>query len=196
MLSRKIEAYKCKLVEVEEKYFENIISWRNDPSINKYLNQPFKLTFKLQKKWYDNYIKDDTQMLYVIINENEEPVGTVGYTNIDYIGRTAVTGRFILDHKYRGTDIILNYSVALAEEAYKNFDYIYSHIIADNVRAIRTNIKNGARLNNNPKYPELCSNDKYIMNEYVSTKEDFYNSSNYKLFIKLREIEERKLKQN
>ncbi len=191
MLSRTIEAYKCKLVEIEEKYFESIISWRNDPSINKYLNQPFKLTLELQRKWYENYIKDDTQILYVILNENDEAVGTTGYTNIDYFGRTAVTGRFIIDHNYRSTDIILNYSVALAEEAYKNFDYIYSHIIVDNVRAIRTNIKNGARLNDNPKYPELCTNDKFIMNEYVSIKEDFYNSSNYKLYLKLREIDKR-----
>ncbi len=191
MLSKIIRGHKCKLVEIEEKYFVDVINWRNTPSINKYLNQSFKLTLELQRKWYENYLKDGTQILYIILDENDNPVGTTGYTNIDYINRCAVGGRLIIDDKYRGTEITLYYTVALAKEAYKYFDYIYCHIVSDNVKAIRLNIKNGSILNVNPRYKELCTNSSYTMNEYISSKEDFYDSENYKLYTKLKRIEEK-----
>ena len=188
MLSKTIIGHKCKLVEIEEKYFEHVINWRNDSDINKYLNQPYKLTLDLQKKWYESYLNDNTQILYIILDEFDIPVGTTGFTHIDYENRCAISGRLIIDKKYRGTEIVLNYYIALAEEAFKYFDYIYGHVVVNNDRANRLNLKSGYKLSTSIKYPELCKNDRFVIEEYVSTKVDFYNSYNYKLYKKLKRL--------
>lgn len=44
-----LEGKYVRLEEISPKYFEKVIEWRNNPELNKFLNQPFKLTLKLEK---------------------------------------------------------------------------------------------------------------------------------------------------
>ena len=48
-----LEGKFVRLEEISPKYFSKVIEWRNNPENNKFLNQPFKLTMELQKKWYE-----------------------------------------------------------------------------------------------------------------------------------------------
>ena len=70
--------------EVQPLYFDKIIEWRNNPEFNKFLNQPYKLTMELQKKWYKKYLNDFTQGLFVVIDKRtNKAFATIGYTNFD-----------------------------------------------------------------------------------------------------------------
>lgn len=73
------------LKEIEPEYFDFIIKWRNDEKLNKYINQPFKLTKELEMNWYaKHYLNDNTQMLYVMIDKEKNiPFGTIGYVEYD-----------------------------------------------------------------------------------------------------------------
>ena len=49
------------LKEIQPEFFKYIIEWRNNPELNKFLNQPFKLTMELEKQWYEEkYLNDMT----------------------------------------------------------------------------------------------------------------------------------------
>ena len=73
-----------KLREVTPAYFPYIISWRNDPANNRYLNQPYRLDMEKQRAWYEHYMADDTQGLLVVVDkENDTPFATMMRSGID-----------------------------------------------------------------------------------------------------------------
>lgn len=49
MCSIRLDAKYVYLEEVNSKYFQCIVDWRNNPENNRYLNQPYKLTIEKQK---------------------------------------------------------------------------------------------------------------------------------------------------
>ena len=42
-----------RMKEMDEEDFDEVIAWRNNPEVNRYLNQPYKLTYEMQAKWYN-----------------------------------------------------------------------------------------------------------------------------------------------
>ena len=86
-MQRKIilEGKYVRLEEISPKYFEKVIEWRNNPELNKFLNQPFKLTMELEKQWYEEkYLNDMTQGLLIMVDKkNNLPFGTIGWTDYD-----------------------------------------------------------------------------------------------------------------
>ena len=63
----KLEGKLVTLEEIEPKFFPYVIKWRNDPKLNRYLNQPFVLTEELERKWYEEkYLPDDTQGFLIV----------------------------------------------------------------------------------------------------------------------------------
>ena len=101
-----LEGKNVYLEEVQPKYFSSIISWRNNPENNRFLNQPFKLTMELQKRWYENtYLEDASQGLLVAVDKsNETPFATLGWTDYNADEGIAIVGRLLVgEHIYRGS---------------------------------------------------------------------------------------------
>ena len=90
--NRLIVGKKVILDELQPKYFEDIIKWRNDLELNRYLNQPYKLTMEMQIKWYEEkYLNDMTQGLFVMLDKiNNVPFGTIGWTDMDVVKKMAM----------------------------------------------------------------------------------------------------------
>lgn len=94
----RLEGKHVILDEISPKYFHYVIEWRNNPTLNRYLNQPFKLTMELEKKWYEEvYLKDATQDFFIMVDKKTgTPFATIGNTDIDLKNKVCINGRLLL----------------------------------------------------------------------------------------------------
>lgn len=154
-----IEGQRVIVEEIQRKYFGKIIEWRNNPDFNKYLNQPYKLTMELQEKWYEKYLEDLTQGLFVVIDKKtNKPFATIGYTDFDIEEKVLISGRLLVGEiEYRG-------SKEWQEATQMVFDYynkvlgvnvIYAHIVKENIASIKWHAKQGFSKNTiHIKFPD------------------------------------------
>ena len=128
------------LKEISPEFFSYLIKWRNDKNLNKYINQKVELTMESQISWYENiYLKDDTQGLFVVVDKTSNtPIGTLGWTDMDYDNRRVVTGRMLLiDKTY--AEKFLEACLLESDFLYQTVDIMYGHVVKDNKKALRMN---------------------------------------------------------
>ena len=147
------------LEEVSAIYFPYIITWRNDPVNNRYLNQPFRLDMEKQSAWYEHYMADDTQGLLVVIDkENDTPFATMGWTDYDAERHRCITGRLLVgDHRYRGSAHFAEATLLFADYVYDTLgvDVCYAHIVCENTASLRYHEKYGFHPNEGEmQFPE------------------------------------------
>lgn len=160
----RIEGKYVIVEEVQPKYFEKIIEWRNNPEFNKFLNQPYKLTMELQQKWYEKYLEDFTQGLFVVVDKNTgKPFATIGYTDFDREEKVLISGRLLVGEvEYRGSKE-WNESIEIVYKYFSNnlkITTVFSHVVKDNIASIKWHLKHGFKKNEGvPQYPhELVVN--------------------------------------
>ena len=148
-----------KLEEVTESYFHYIITWRNDPVNNRYLNQPFRLDMEKQRAWYEHYMADDTQGLLVVVDKEDNiPFATMGWTDYDVERHRCITGRLLVgDHRYRGSAHFAEATLLFADYVYDTLgvDVCYAHIVCENAASLRYHEKYGFHPNEGEmQFPE------------------------------------------
>lgn len=146
------------LDEVQPKYFEPIIGWRNNSENNKFLNQPYKLTLELQQEWYKKYLEDYTQGLFVLIDKRDKvPFGTMGWTDFDKDQQICITGRLLIGNmKYRGSLYFQEAAKLFNDYLYKanNIKIMYAHVMKENIASIKWHEKWGYNINKKFKFPQ------------------------------------------
>ena len=70
------------LREIRETDLENIMRWRTDPDITRYMNTNPELTLEGQKKWLAS-IRQNTDVLYWLIQIEGQPAGVINLTGLD-----------------------------------------------------------------------------------------------------------------
>lgn len=174
------------LKEVQPEFFKYIIEWRNNPENNKFLNQPFKLTMELEKKWYEEkYINDMTQGLFVLIDKKDNiPFGTLGYTDYNKDEKICVSGRAIIGNKnYIGSKEFNEAVILINDFLYNdlNIDVIYGHIAVENRHVISWNKKMGFVKNtDNVRFKNELNVNGIKQEEWYRTKEQ-YEKARFKL---------------
>ncbi|AME03132.1 GNAT family N-acetyltransferase [Selenomonas sp. oral taxon 136] len=148
-----------KLREVTPAYFPYIISWRNDPANNRYLNQPYRLDMEKQRAWYEHYMADDTQGLLVVVDkEYDTPFATMGWTAYDAERHRCITGRLLVgDRRYRGSAHFAEATLLFADYVYDTLgvDVCYAHIVRENAASLRYHEKYGFHPNEGEmQFPE------------------------------------------
>lgn len=173
-----IEGKYVRLEEIAPKHFEYIIKWRNNPELNKFLNQPFELTMELQQKWYERYLKDFSQGLMVLVDKtNNVPFGTMGWTDYNPDEKICISGRVLVgDDNYRGgrefTEAVIVFSDFLYDHlSIKN---MYGFVADDNKKIISWNKRLGFKKNTDLlRFPnEKCVNG-ISQSEYIRSKEEY-----------------------
>ena len=138
----RLEGRAVILDEIQPKYFPYVIEWRNNTDLNKFLNQPFKLTMELEKKWYEEkYLLDDTQGLMVMIDkETLTPFGTIGWTDFDSEKRRLISGRFMLGNSdYAHKPAFVESGIVFGDYIFNFIDIQYCHVVKQNKKAIHIN---------------------------------------------------------
>lgn len=173
-----IEGKYVRLEEVAPKHFKYIIEWRNNPELNKFLNQPFELTMELQQKWYEKYLGDPSQGLLVLVDkEKNVPFGTMGWTDYLPEEKICISGRLLVgNEQYRGgkefTEAIIVFNDYLYEQL--NIKNMYGFVADENRKIISWNKKLGFKKNNNAlRFPnEQCVNG-ILQSEYIRSREEY-----------------------
>lgn len=167
-----------KLREVTPAYFPYIISWRNDPANNRYLNQPYRLDMEKQRAWYEHYMADDTQGLLVVVDkENDTPFATMGWTAYDAERHRCITGRLLVgDRRYRGSAHFVEATLLFADYVYDTLgvDICYAHIVRENAASLRYHEKYGFHQNEGEmQFPEERIVNGMEQVEYLRRREDW-----------------------
>lgn len=166
------------LTEVSPRYFDYIISWRNNSENNRFLNQPFKLTLELQENWYKKYLKDETQGLLIAIDKiNNIPFATIGWTDYDKNKKTCIAGRLLVGNKnYRGSEFWKEAVVLFNKYLYYDVgvNIMYAHIVKENIASIKWHLKWGWEKNNGViEYPNELEVNGMQQYEYLRSKEKY-----------------------
>lgn len=189
----RLEGKTVILEEIQPKYFSYVIEWRNNPELNKFLNQPFKLTQELEQKWFEEvYLKDDTQGLWIIIDKEKNiPFGTTGYTDLDREKRVIIGARLLLGNEsYAHHPAFLESCFVSADYMYQLADVQYAHVVKNNRKSLRLNKIVGVIPNTGEiKYPnELLRNgmeqiELYRTKEmYLKVRKKIFENLNDSLF--------------
>ncbi len=183
-----LEGKTVILKEIVPEYFSYVVEWRNNPNLNKFLNQPFVLTLESEKKWYEEvYLSDDTQEFFIMTDKkNGTPFGTIGRTNIDKKNKVCISGRLILGNSdYALAPAFWESFFVLADYSYTFVDVEYIHVVKENRKAMTLDKTLGFVPNEQEvKFPNECFVNGLEQQELYRTKE-MYLKIREKLFDKL-----------
>lgn len=145
---------KVVLREIEEEDLDLIIKWRNDPEILKWLFSYSPLSRVKQRKWYEGYLEEDTQQIFIIeLKEEKTPIGTIGLTDIDYKNQKGELTIIIGEKGYWGKGLGEESLKLLVKFAFNemNFRKIKALVFSDNDKAIKMYEKCGFKEEGNFK---------------------------------------------
>lgn len=180
-MQRKIilEGKYVRLEEISPKYFEKVIEWRNNPELNKFLNQPFKLTMELEKQWYEEkYLNDMTQGLLIMVDKkNNLPFGTIGWTDYDSAKKICIAGRALVgEDSYRGSKEMTEAYLIFQDYMYEKMlvKTAYIHVVDENTKVISLNRRWGYIPNKGEiRFPKELLVNGMKQTEYLRTSEQY-----------------------
>lgn len=77
-----------------------ILKWRTRKDITKYMNTDIEYNIENQRKWFE-YIKNDPNNKYWVINFKEKPIGLIYLSDIDYSNKKTYWGYYIGEEKFK-----------------------------------------------------------------------------------------------
>ena len=131
--------------EVKEEDSEQILTWRNNPEIFKYLLTPKPVDRTEHISWFKSILDNKTVKFFVAFL-GEDPCGTIRF---DMLGnfKEAEVGIYI-DPKFFGKGIGLNLLKLGEEEIKKTFDLkkIQARVLNENIASKKMFLKNNYEL--------------------------------------------------
>lgn len=94
---------------IEQEDLDKLYQWRNNPNIFSQLGGGFLPTSKSEMNtWMENFSKFDKNNFRFIIEYQNNKVGFISLTNINYINKNADLGIYIGEEGYQGKGIATN----------------------------------------------------------------------------------------
>ena len=171
-----------KLREVSFDDIDDIITWRNDPELGKYLNAFEKLTHQTQHDFLTRYFEQSDEYYFVAETlKTKQKVGTTSIYHIDAREKRAEFGRLIIPQRYR----ILASEVAFLGLRFAfevlGLDKVFGYAVEENERVVKFDLSLGfERIRTLPQYwYNLRDGRKYDMillemgrERYLKTKKE------------------------
>lgn len=165
------------LRSINESDFSRIIKWRNNPEINRYLNQPYKLTMELQYKWYREKYLNSNDILFIMIElKNNRRIGTIGINDIDYKKKIGIAGRLLIgEENYRVSKEFIEATILFYDYLFYDLKLkkLYGHAVIENRKVISFDKKYGFTATRKTIFPKYCNVNGMKLIEMVNTKEQY-----------------------
>lgn len=132
--------------EMTEQDTQNIIKWRNAPSVVENFIFRTPLTEEAHLNWYNNYVKTGKVAQFIIVDaETNTDVGSVYLRDIDYDNKKCEYGIFIGDESCRGKGIGSAAAKLILDYAFNTLklNRVFLRVFADNIGAIKSYEKAG-----------------------------------------------------
>ena len=105
---------------IEEKDLEDIMRWRMDPEITKYMNTNPKLTLEGQKKWFAA-ISSNSDVKYWVIEVDGQGAGVINLTGLNREDGVLGWAYYVGEKKLRSMKLALALEMSL-------YDYIFDEL--------------------------------------------------------------------
>lgn len=165
------------------------IQWINDPEVTMFLDSPFPKTKEDLENYVKSVLKDPHYVFFAVVEKGtNRHIGNVKIGPINWIHRRTNFGRMLSKDywgKGYGTEIIKLIVKYVFEQL--NLNHILDFIVADNIKAIKSNEKAGLDVEGNIK-EYVYSNGKYrdvvilglTRSRYEEKKQQFFKNSIFK----------------
>jgi UDP-4-amino-4,6-dideoxy-N-acetyl-beta-L-altrosamine N-acetyltransferase len=89
-----------RFIKVREEHLEQILKWRTDPEVNRYMMTDVEYNMDNQRKWFEKISADETKK-YWMVNLGKN-IGLINLTDVDWPNRRWSWGYYIGDMESRG----------------------------------------------------------------------------------------------
>lgn len=137
---------KVYLRALEPDDYKISIQWRNDDKIWAMLGGPkYFVSSDYEKQWISNTSKNGDYKLAICTIENDEFIGIVYLTNIDYINRKAHSHILIGNHNYWGQGYATEAMQLIIKFAFdeRNLHRIEAYVLENNIGSCKLHEKLG-----------------------------------------------------
>lgn len=121
-----IEHYGVRLKRLTKSDIELVRIWRNDRKIQQHMFFSETISAAMQEQWFKTI--NTAFNHFFIIEYNQQFVGLINASHIDYAEKVAEAGLFIFEDKYWGTDVPVRASLAM-------LDFFFHHQLVDTFSA-------------------------------------------------------------
>ncbi|GAA4718800.1 UDP-4-amino-4,6-dideoxy-N-acetyl-beta-L-altrosamine N-acetyltransferase [Brevibacillus fulvus] len=83
-----------------EKHLEQVLKWRTQEDVTRYMYTDVAYDMEKQKKWYERVSQSDSDKYWVIAVQ-QTPIGVISLNQIDTVNKRASSGFYIGEEKYR-----------------------------------------------------------------------------------------------
>lgn len=168
-----------ELREISLSDSSNIVRWRNNPSVKKYLYSQEDITEEDNAKYYKSNVLSGKCKQYIIHVVDSKDIGTIYLRNIDNYSKKAELGIFIGEEQSRGKGYALKAVKQLLNIGFNELglNRIYLTLMYDNIPAINVYIKAGFSVEGVLKQ-EYYRNDKYIDVIVMGITKDMWEKDN------------------
>jgi UDP-4-amino-4,6-dideoxy-N-acetyl-beta-L-altrosamine N-acetyltransferase len=105
------------LREIREEDLENIMRWRMDEDITRYMNTNPKLTLEGQKLWLKS-ISENSDVFYRLIEVDEKPAGVINLTKLNEPDGNIGWAYYVGEKKLRSMKLALSLEMSM-------YDYVF-----------------------------------------------------------------------
>ncbi len=140
----RMEHGNLAIVPMSEEYSEEYRCLRNLPQNMQFFFCGSIISKVEQKKWYKEYLNDDSQIMFAVL-ENGSFIGGCGLYNIDLEQRIAEFGRIVISSEKRkkGFGVLSTKMVLQIAKIELNLSIVYLEVKDDNMDAIKAYVKAG-----------------------------------------------------
>lgn len=144
---------------IREDDLEQIMNWRMDPDITKYMNTDPKLTLEGQKKWLETIQQDDSVRYWVIV-EKDQPAGIVCLLDINWKEKNSSWGYYIGEKDLRSLKLALSLEMSLYDYVFGvlGFEELHNEVFSLNEGVIKLHLACGSKVVKEVK-GEVVKND-------------------------------------
>lgn len=142
-----------------------ILKWKENKNLRNLIGTIFPINELEHKKWFENKMLDKNGRIFIIEENYQNPIGLIGFNQIDWINRNAELFIFIGNKQYRGkgigeqaTNIILDFA-----KENLNLVMIYLKVFSFNDSAIKMYEKIGFNIDGKLR------KSKYFKGNYYDT---------------------------
>lgn len=132
------ENEKCILAPLEEKHIELLRTWRNDPTLSRFLRPIAYITAQEEQKWFKHYQEDRTTIFFIVIDRTtSRSVGTVALYDIE--GSKCEIGKIVIgDPSAHGKGLGYNAVCLAIHIAFEklNIEELRLDVHSDNIAAL------------------------------------------------------------
>ncbi|WP_027218048.1 GNAT family N-acetyltransferase [Butyrivibrio fibrisolvens] len=137
-----------RLRELERKDLSEINKWRNDIEVINCLGAPFRyISYEVDEKWFNAYMhnRNNCVRCAIVDESNDNIVGVVSLTNIDFIRRSAIFHIMIGKRENRGKGIGSFATKEMLHHAFENMNLnrVELEALSNNTIAINMYKKSG-----------------------------------------------------